>query len=161
MARPPSGKGKRIGRIGAVIGAAALASGCSSIVEHKGYLSDEVILRSVQPGIDNRTSVERALGRPSFVSQFGEPVWYYIGSSTSQRPFTTPRITEHGVLAVRFDQAGNVISADRSGLELVARISPNSDETPTLGKDRSFLEDLFGNIGQVGAGVGAGGGGGG
>ena len=65
------------------------------------------------------------------------------------------------MLAVRFDQAGNVISADRSGMELVARINPSSDETPTLGKDRSFLEDLFGNIGQVGAGAAAGGAGGG
>ncbi len=52
--------------------------------------------------------------------------------------------------------------ADRTGLDQVARIDPENDETPTLGKDRSFLEDLFGNIGQVGAaGVGGGQGGGG
>ena len=153
-----------IGRIGAVLGAAALVAGCSSIVGHKGYLADEVILRSVQPGVDNRTSVQAALGQPSFTSQFGEPVWYYVSSTTNQRPFTTPRIAEHTVLAVRFDQAGNVLSAERSGLEQVARISPDDDETPTLGRERSFLQDLFGNIGQVGAGGlsgGQGGGGGG
>ena len=150
-----------IGRIGAVLGVAALAAGCSSIVGHKGYLADEVILRSVQPGIDNRASVQAALGQPSFQSQFGEPVWYYVSSTTNQRPFTTPRIAQHTVLAVRFDPAGNVVSAERTGLEQVARISPESDETPTLGKDRSFLEDLFGNIGQVGTGAGAGAGGGG
>jgi outer membrane protein assembly factor BamE (lipoprotein component of BamABCDE complex) len=149
-----------IGRIGAVLGVAALAAGCSSIVGHKGYLADEVILQSVQPGIDNRTSVQAALGQPSFQSQFGEPVWYYVSSTTNQRPFTTPRIAQHTVLAVRFDPAGNVVSAERTGLEQVARISPESDETPTLGKDRSFLEDLFGNIGQVGTGAGAGAGGG-
>jgi outer membrane protein assembly factor BamE (lipoprotein component of BamABCDE complex) len=146
-------------RIGAMLGAAALVTGCSSIVGHKGYLADEVILRSVQPGVDNRASVERALGQPSFQSQFGDPVWYYVSSTTQQKPFTNPRISEHTVLAVRFDQAGNVIAADRSGLEQVARISPDGDETPTLGRDRSFLQDLFGNIGQVGAGgAGAGGG---
>lgn len=149
-----------IGRIGAVLGAAVLITGCSSIVGHKGYLADEVLLRSVQPGIDNRQSVERTLGQPSFISQFGEPVWYYVSSTTGQRPFTTPRITGHTVLAVSFDAAGNVDSAERSGLEQVARINPENDETPTLGKDRSFLEDLFGNIGQVGAGAGAAGGGG-
>ena len=148
-------------RIGAVFAVVALATGCSSIVGHKGYLADEVILQSVQPGVDNRTSVERTLGQPSFKSQFGEPVWYYVSSTTRQRPFTTPRISEHTVLAVRFDQAGNVLSAERSGLEQVARISPDDDETPTLGRERSFLQDLFGNIGQVGAGgVGAGSGGG-
>jgi len=153
-----AGPFKVVGRIGAVLGAGLLVTGCSSIVGHKGYLADEVVLQSVQPGVDNRTSVERTLGQPSFISQFGEPVWYYVSSTTGQRPFTTPRITQHSVLAVRFDPAGNVVSADRSGLEQVARISPESDETPTLGKDRSFFQDLFGNIGQVGAGAGAAGG---
>jgi outer membrane protein assembly factor BamE (lipoprotein component of BamABCDE complex) len=147
-------------RFGAVLGVAVLMAGCSSIVGHKGYLADEVILQSVQPGVDNRDSVQRALGQPSFQSQFGEPVWYYVSSTTGQRPFTNPRITEHTVLAVRFDAAGNVIAADRTGMEQVARISPEGDETPTLGRERSFLEDLFGNIGQVGAaGVGGQGGG--
>ena len=149
-------------RFGAVLAVAALATGCNSIIGHKGYLADEVILRSVQPGVDNRTSVERALGQPSFQSQFGEPVWYYVSSTTKQRPFTTPRISEHTVLAIRFDPAGNVVSAERTGLEQVARIDPENDETPTLGRDRSFLQDLFGNIGQVGTGAaGAGGQGGG
>jgi outer membrane protein assembly factor BamE (lipoprotein component of BamABCDE complex) len=138
-------------RIGAVLGAAALLAGCNAIVNHKGYLVDEVLVQSVQPGVDNRQSVERTLGRPSFTSQFGQPVWYYVSSTTGQKPFTTPRITGHTVLAVRFDEAGNVVAAERSGLEQVARISPEDDKTPTLGRERSFLEDLFGNIGQVGA----------
>ena len=139
-------------RIGAVLGAAALMAGCSSITNHKGYLTDEVILRSVAPGIDNQLSVERALGHPSFKSQFGDPVWYYVSSTTSQKPFTTPRISGHSVLAVHFDAAGNVTSADRTGLEQVAYIDPDGDKTPTLGRERGFLEDLFGNIGQVGTG---------
>ena len=74
-------------RIGAALGLAALVAGCSSIVDHKGFIADEVLVQSVQPGIDNRASVER-----------------------------------------------------------------------TLGRERGFLEDLFGNIGQVGA-AGMGGGG--
>jgi hypothetical protein len=36
-------------------------------------------------------------------------------------------------------------------MEKVVRIHPDSHKTPTLGRERSFLEDLFGNIGQVGA----------
>jgi len=150
-------------RIGLVLGALMMLGGCHSIVNHKGYLADEVVLRSVQPGVDNRTSVERTLGQPSFISQFGDPVWYYVSSTTSQRPFTIPRITDQSVLAVRFDAAGNVVAADRSGMELVAHISPDDDATPTLGRERGFLQDLFGNIGQVGSGAGAGtnGGGGG
>ena len=151
---------KRMGRTGAMLAFAALAAGCSSIVNHRGYISDEVLLQSVQAGIDNRQSVERTLGRPSFTSQFGDPVWYYVASNTTQAPFTSPRIAANTVLAVRFDPAGNVLSVERTdGLERVARIDPEGDKTPTLGRERGFLQDLFGNIGQVGA-AGLGGAGG-
>lgn len=138
-------------RKAALLGVLALVTGCSSITEHRGYIVDEALLQAVQPGIDNRTSVEGTLGRPTFTSQFGQPTWYYVSSTTEQKPFGRPRIEGHTVLAVTFDEAGNVLSAERSGIDQVARISPDSDETPTLGRERSFLEDLFGNIGQVGA----------
>jgi len=141
-----------INRNAALLGALALVSGCSSVVEHHGYIADPVLFSSVHEGIDNRQSVEGTLGRPTFTSQFGPPVWYYVTSISKQKPFTTPRITSHTVLAIKFDPAGNVISTERSGLERVVRIKPNGDKTPTLGRERSVLQDLFGNIGQVGAG---------
>ena len=144
-------------RKAALLGVLALVTGCSSITEHRGYIVDEALLQAVQPGIDNRTSVEGTLGRPTFTSQFGQPTWYYVSSMTEQKPFGSPRIERHTVLAVTFDEAGNVVSAERSGLDQVARIDPDGEETPTLGRDRGFLEDLFGNIGQVGA-AGMGGG---
>ena len=80
-----------------------------------------------------------------------------MSSITEQKPFTSPQITGHSVLAVTFDGTGNVVAADRSGIDQVVRLSPESDETPTLGRERNFLQDLFGNIGQVGA-AGMGGG---
>jgi len=141
----------------ALLGVLVLATGCSTIVDRRGYMADETLVQAIQPGIDNRTSVEATLGRPSFTSQFGSPTWYYVSSITNQRPFADPRITSHSVLAVTFDDGGNVVAADRSGLDKVVRISPDSDRTPTLGRERGFLQDLFGNIGQVGA-AGLGGG---
>ncbi|MEO6388165.1 MAG: outer membrane protein assembly factor BamE [Croceibacterium sp.] len=149
----------KIGRIGAAAAALSLA-GCTSIVGHRGYLADETLLQSVEPGVDNQTSVERALGHPSFIAQYGQPVWYYVSSTTGQKPFTVPKITQQTVLAVSFDGTGNVASVKRSGLDDVVFLHPESDSTPTLGRERSFLQDLFGNIGQVGTGAGAGGAGG-
>ena len=147
------------GRIAALLGATALAAGCSTINDHRGFIAEESLIGAIQPGIDNRQSVEGTLGRPSFTSQFGPPTWYYVSSFTKQAPFGRPAIYEHSVLAIRFDQAGNVIEAKRSGVDEVVRISPDGDETPTLGRERTFLQDLFGNIGQVGAaGAGAPGG---
>ena len=140
--------------------ATVMVAGCSSIVDRRGYIIDETLVQAIQPGIDNRASVETTLGHPSFTSQFGPPTWYYVSSVTQQRPFSTPKISSHSVLAVQFDQSGNVVAADRSGIERVVRLNPESDKTPTLGRERSFLQDLFGNIGQVGTpGMGGGAGG--
>ncbi len=146
-------------RFAALLGATALAAGCSTINDHRGFIAEESLIGGIQPGIDNQQSVEGTLGRPSFISQFGQPTWYYVSSFTKQAPFGRPQIYEHSVLAVSFDEAGNVVGAKRSGVDDVVRISPDSDETPTLGRERTFLQDLFGNIGQVGAaGAGAQGG---
>ncbi len=136
----------------AAIGAAAIAaSGCTAIREPRGYIIDATLLQTVQPGIDNQRSVEGTLGRPTFESQYGQPTWYYVSSTTGRRPFVRPRIREHSVLAVKFDEAGNVVSAEQTGIDKVVYLSPDGDETPTLGRERTFLEDLFGNIGAVGA----------
>lgn len=155
---------KRIGQMvrGACVAGLAVAalSGCASVRDHRGYLVDAALVDSVQAGIDNRTSVERTLGRPTFVSQFGDKAWYYVSQDTKQAPFTRPRTSAQLILRVRFDDAGNVIAVDRAGMEKIARIDPDGKKTPTLGRDRSFFEDLFGNIGAVGM-PGAGGAGGG
>ena len=123
---------------------------CSSIRESRGYVVDNVLLSSVQPGIDNQRSVEMTLGRPTFISQFGDPTWYYVSSTTGRKPFVRPRVQAHQVLAVKFGPDGSVLSAERSGLDQVVYLTPDGDETPTLGRERGFLEDLFGNIGTVG-----------
>ncbi|MCP1470081.1 outer membrane protein assembly factor BamE (lipoprotein component of BamABCDE complex) [Sphingobium sp. OAS761] len=143
------------GRILLAIGLGALvigASGCTRIRTHQGYQVDKLLVDSVQPGIDNRASVEGTLGRPSFVSQFGEQDWYYVSRNMRQLAFSTPKPVDQTVLRVRFDQAGNVVAVDRTGLEQVAKISPTGDKTPTLGRHRSLFNEIFGNIGAVGAG---------
>lgn len=152
--------GSKTKRIAALALAGLAVTGCSSIRESRGYIVDSTLLDTVQPGIDNQRSVESTLGRPTFTSQFGQQTWYYVSSTTGRKPFVSPRIQAHQVLAVKFDPAGNVISADRTGIDQVAHISPDGDKTPTLGRERGFLEDLFGNIGTVGQpGLGGGAGG--
>ncbi len=149
--------GRMVRNITGVALLAVLAAGCTSIKDHRGYLVDQPLVDAIQPGVDNQLSVERTLGRPTFISEFGQPAWYYVSINTEQAAFTRPRTSDQLVLRIRFDPKGNVIGIDRAGMEKVARLSPNGDKTPTLGRERSFFEDLFGNIGTVGApGVGGG-----
>jgi len=127
------------------------AGGCSTIRDHRGYLVDPALTQSILPGVDNRLSVERSLGQPTLKSQFGQQSYYYVSLDTAQKPFTRPRIYAGSIMRVAFDGAGNVELVNRGGVERAVRIEPDKHTTPTLGRDRSFFEDLFGNIGSVGA----------
>ena len=129
---------------------AAMLAGCTSIPDHQGYVLDDALVTAIQPGVDNRDSVLGTLGRPTFVGQFDQRDWYYVSRETRQLAFNAPRPRETTVLHIRFDEAGNVERVDRSGMELVVNINPSNDATPTLGRERSLLEELFGNIGAVG-----------
>ena len=135
----------------AIMAASGVLAGCTSIQDRRGYLVDPLLYSGVRAGIDNQRSVQGTLGQPTFTSQYGEPTWYYVSSTTGQRPFGRPQIKDQSVLAIRFDAAGNVSQVERSGVERVVYLSPDSARTPTLGRERGFLEDLFGNIGAVGA----------
>ena len=131
---------------------AALTAGCSSIREHQGYLVDEQLVSAIQPGVDNRDSVAGTLGRPTFTGQFDpdQRDWYYVSRDTRSAAFTMPRAHAQTVLHVRFDQNGNVQTVQRTGIELAVNVNPDNRVTPTLGRDRSLLQELFGNIGAVG-----------
>jgi len=135
----------------AILAAAVLVAGCAQIRQHRGVVLDSQLASAIQPGIDNKDSVEKALGRPSFVGQFTPNDWYYVSRDENQIAFRNGRVTKETVLHVRFDSKGNVASLQRTGKELVMNIDPTGKKTPTLGRQRSFFEELFGNIGSVGA----------
>lgn len=147
-------------RLPLLIAAASLgvaASACAPLRSHQGYIVDADLLNSIQPGVDNRQSVAATLGQPSFASQFNQGDWYYISRDSRNYAFNTPKAREQLTVQISFDAAGNVAAIRKSGVEQVAAISPDKRTTPTLGRERGFFQDLFGNIGTVGA-AGAGGG---
>jgi len=137
-----------------------LAAGCASNRVHKGAVIDPQLLSSVQPGVDNKDSVQKTLGTPTFSGEFTPNDWYYVSRDTNQLGFRNPHVTKQQITLVRFDPKGNVASIQNSGKELVMRVNPSKRFTPTLGRKQSFFEELFNNIGSVssgGAPVGTGG----
>ena len=137
----------------AVAAAAIALAGCSSFNTHKGAVLDRQLAASIQPGIDNKESVQKLLGTPSLAGQFTSTDWYYVSRDQTQLAFRDPHVTRHNVLHVRFDQAGNVASVGMTGKELVMNLTPSRRQTPTLGRKRSFFDELFGNIGTVNSGA--------
>lgn len=130
---------------------AALLAGCSSmgIRDHRGAVIDKELASAIQVGVDNKDSVAKTLGRPTFTGQFAPNDWYYVARDTRTIAFRDPKVLDQTVLHVRFDPAGNVIRVDHTGKELIASISPVNDRTPTLGRKHSFFDEIFGNIGTI------------
>ena len=131
----------------------AMLGGCMGIREHRGFVIDQELAQGIQVGVDNKESVARTLGRPTFTGQFGDNDWYYVSQDTKTVPFRSPRVTDQTVLHVRFDPAGNVASINRTDEALVVNINPVDDQTPTLGRERSFFDEIFGNIGVFNSGA--------
>jgi outer membrane protein assembly factor BamE (lipoprotein component of BamABCDE complex) len=140
-------------RLAAAVTGAALLGGCMGIREHRGYVLDKELASAVQVGVDNKESVAKTLGRPTFTGQFDANDWYYVARDQKTVPFRGSRVTDQTVVHVRFDQAGNVASVNQTDEALVAKINPVNDKTPTLGRDRSFFDELFGNIGMLNSGA--------
>ena len=140
--------------------AGVAASACTPLRGHQGYIVDADLVNSIQPGVDNRASVQQVMGVPTVAGQFGQGDWYYVARDTRNMSYSQPKAVAQTTLRIRFNEAGTVTAIDKMGLEQVASISPYGKTTPTLGRERGFFEDLFGNIGTVGAaGAGAPGGG--
>jgi outer membrane protein assembly factor BamE (lipoprotein component of BamABCDE complex) len=140
-----------LSKVSVVALGAALLAGCAGVRAHRGSVVDAEIATAIQPGVDNKASVEKTLGRPTFAGQFSPNDWYYVSRDTTTFAFRNPRVTKQTVYLVRFDPAGNVVAVQKTGKELVANIDPSNRKTPTLGRQRSFFDELFGNIGSVGS----------
>ncbi|MCS6985984.1 MAG: outer membrane protein assembly factor BamE [Sphingomonadaceae bacterium] len=129
---------------------ALVAGACATIPNNMGYIVDPELVKSVQPGVDTKSSVAKTLGRPTQTGLWDENTWYYVSRLTGQRAFLNPKPKAQNVLVVTFGPDGVVTSVEARALEQVVDISPSRRRTPTLGRDSTLLEDIFGNIGQVG-----------
>ena len=137
-------------KVSLAVASATMASGCAGVLAHKGAVIDTQLSSSIQAGVDNKASVEKLLGRPTFTGQFNANDWYYLSRDTKQIAFRNPRVQRQTVMLIKFDQAGNVLVGQPHRQGICRSIDPSGRKTPTLGRQRSFFDELFGNIGTVG-----------
>nr|WP_294047755.1 outer membrane protein assembly factor BamE [Sphingomonas sp.] len=152
--------GRIAGRVAMAAALTLVASACVPLRSHQGYIIDADLVNSVQPGVDNRSSVQQTLGTPTFASQFNKGEWYYLARDSRNLAYRNPKPASQITLKIAFDDKDVVSSITRTTVDQVAQVTPYGKTTPTLGRKRGFFEDIFSNIGAVGAGTGAGQGGG-
>jgi len=122
---------------------------CAPIRDVRGYVPDQEKIASIQIGGDTRESVQEKLGTPSSTATFGDPTWYYISTEQERYAFFQPDVTKRQILAVQFTESGKVADLRTYGVEDGQVIALVDRETPSRGKEMSFLQQMFGNMGAL------------
>ena len=92
------------------------------------------------------------LGSPSTTSSIDASTWYYIYSKAETTAFYHPEITDRRVLAISFNNENKVNNLKYYSLEDGKVISYVDRQTPTRGRELTVIQQLFGNLGRLGAG---------
>ncbi len=127
-------------------------SACGNRAMIRGYIFDKELAAAIQPGVDNRQSVESTLGTPTVRATFDDKTWYYISTTVRIRPVFWPDAQEHRVMAVAFSDTGVVTDVTNYDLSDMRKISPVDDETPTKGRREGFFQQIFGGVGRFAGG---------
>jgi outer membrane protein assembly factor BamE (lipoprotein component of BamABCDE complex) len=131
-------------------------SGCSAVVDHRGYLPRSDDLQKIQMGM-SKQEVQSILGSPSTTATLNHrgDSYYYVSSTVENKAFYRPQVTEREVVAVRFDENDQVTGFGHYGLEDGKVVNFSSRETPVEGKELSLINDFLGNLGKFDPGTGA------
>jgi outer membrane protein assembly factor BamE (lipoprotein component of BamABCDE complex) len=126
------------------------AQGCVSVRSAHGYVLErgETEL-TAEIGLDTKESVLAKYGEPSMIGTFDPNAWYYMASADRARAFFRPKTYVREIVSFHFDEEGVVNEIRNLELSDGFDVAFVSRTTPTRGKELSFWEQLFGNVGQL------------
>lgn len=122
---------------------------CAPVVTERGYIADVTKQDAIVVGTDTATTVEAALGSPTNRSSYGERTWYYVSATEEQFSFYRPEHSSRRIFAVTFDENDIVARTELYGLEDGRIVAFNDEETPSRGRELTFLQQMFGNVGKA------------
>ena len=125
------------------------ASACNPVLRSHGYRYTTQEEPNITPAEDTQDSVLARLGNPSTRGTFQDNTWYYISSTRESLAYLRPATRDRRIIAVSFDDAGVVSTVNEYSLEDGRIVAYADRETPTRGRELSFLEQLLGNVGRL------------
>ena len=140
--RPP------LAKTAAALVLAGLVAACTPVTNTRGNLVEDVRLGEIEPGVSTVDDVLFVLGSPSTVAPFDENTWYYIGQVTERVAFYNPEIVDRRVVKLTFDESGLLADIEDLSLEEGQQVDLVDRETPTRGREITFLEQMIGNLGR-------------
>jgi outer membrane protein assembly factor BamE (lipoprotein component of BamABCDE complex) len=121
---------------------AGILSGCGEDYTH-GYVQSEDSIQQITPG-SSREQVLLVLGSPSTTSTIGGDAFYYITQKTARSlAFMEPGLVDQRVLAVYFDEKGQVKQVANYGMQDGKIFDFISRKTKTTGQDIGFIGQMF------------------
>ena len=142
---------KKLVRNGSLATALAFSlalSACNSqqVLLHGAIVKQDQI--DLVPIGSSREQVLLTLGTPSTTGTFDNEVFYYISQrKTKNYAFQKGKVTDQKVIAVYFDEESQVKQLANYGLQDGKVFDFIARTTPTSGRDRTFLAQLFSGSG--------------
>jgi outer membrane protein assembly factor BamE (lipoprotein component of BamABCDE complex) len=134
--------------IAAVSLLAAGLTACAPTISQRGYFPDPTRTQAIAVGVDTKQTISDRLGTPTLQSAFDPDVWYYVSQTQLQVVWYQPWVTKEDVIEVRFDDQDRVASVTRLNEADMHKVEPVKRITPTRGRELTFWEQMFGNIGH-------------
>ena len=126
----------------------SIMTGCEFPVDSRGNAPDAKRVISIKPGVHKRQDVEQRLGAPSTITTFDNETWYYISGRVKSVAFFKPKLMKRTILTVKFDKQGIVQKIYELDTTKQKEIPFVKRETPTKGKELTFIQQIIGNIGK-------------
>lgn len=132
-----------------VLACAVGASACNPVLRSHGYRYTTQTEPNITPAEDTQDTVLARLGNPSTRGTFEQDTWYYISSTRESLAYLRPVTRDRRIIAVSFDESGVVSAVNEYSLEDGRVVAYADRETPTRGRELTFLEQLLGNVGRL------------
>jgi outer membrane protein assembly factor BamE (lipoprotein component of BamABCDE complex) len=131
-----------------VVLASASLAGCALPPVQHGYVLSEEALSQVPVG-SSREQVQLVLGSPSTTSSVAGDAYYYISQTQVESPIWGRSITDQHILAVYFDEKGNVKSMGNYGLKDGKVFDFIERRTRATGAELNLLSQMLQGVGRV------------
>jgi outer membrane protein assembly factor BamE (lipoprotein component of BamABCDE complex) len=123
-------------------------SACAPTISQRGYFADPTRTQAISVGVDTKQTISDRLGTPTLRSSFNTDTWFYVSATQEQVIWYEPWTTKEDIIEVTFDDDDRVKDVKRYNEADMHRVDPVRAVTPTRGRELSFWEQMFGNIGR-------------
>lgn len=119
-------------------------------VEKRGYAFELSDYQNLKENIHDKQDVLNSMGTPTFTSDIDQnELWVYYYEEWKKRLFFKPDITDRKIMAISFNNKNIIQKIENYDLSDENYVGFSQKYTGVASPKKGWLQDIFGNIGQV------------